>query len=182
MGRAARPRRQHDVAQPLAVLADGKVLIAYRGTKCCCNSLIGAWNVTGGHELETMGLLRADTWDGPFVRDGVKIFGEGTDNEDPYLWTSPRGVHMLMHSQDNAHHNHERRGAYAYSPDGVTWRLSSEEAWPTHLAYDDCGADAVVKRQRPSLALDATTGRPTPPPVAPAKTEPTLATPQAARR
>ena len=100
----------------LAILADGKVLIAYRGTKCCCNSLIGAWNVTGGHELETMGLLRADTWDGPFVRDGVKIFGEGTDNEDPYLWTSPRGVHMLMHSQDNAHHNHERRGAYASAP------------------------------------------------------------------
>ena len=98
-----------------AVLADGSTIVAYRGTKCCCDELIGAWSNTGEHELETVGLLRAPSWDGPYTRDGVPLFGEGSDNEDPFLWTSTRGVHMLMHSQDNSHHNHERRGAYAVS-------------------------------------------------------------------
>merc|ERR1719232_2247890 len=39
--------------------------------------------------------------------------------------------------------------------------LSHDEAWPTFLYYDDCGADAIVKRQRPSLVFDPETGEPT---------------------
>ena len=36
-----------------------------------------------------------------------------------------RGVHMLTHSQDNSHHNHDKRGGYAFSPDGGrSWKLS----------------------------------------------------------
>ena len=76
------------------------------------------------------------------------------------MWTSARGVHMLMHSQDNAHFNHEHRGAYAFSADaGVSWNFSAREAWPTHLALDDCSSTKLAKRQRPSLAFDDA-GRP----------------------
>ena len=69
---------------------------------------------------------RADSWDGEYVRSGVQILGELTDNEDMFLWRDDRGgVHMLTHSQDNSHHNHERRGGYAFSPDnGLSWKLS----------------------------------------------------------
>lgn len=119
---------------------------------------------TGEHEVETAGLLYASSWEGPFTRVGVKIFEEGSDNEDMHMWRdSNGGVHMLMHSQKNDHHNHERRGAHAYSPDGDpgNWKLSHDEAWPTHLSYDDCGADAIVKRQRPGLIFDHETGEPT---------------------
>lgn len=146
------------------VLPSGEMIVAYRGTKCCCDGLIGAWSNTGEHELETVGLLRAPAWDGPYTRDAVPIFGSGTDNEDPFLWTSERGVHMLMHSQDNSHHNHERRGAYAFSPDGGphSWRLSPVEAWDSDgLHFDNCSSRVVVKRQRPSLAFDPHSGRPT---------------------
>ena len=147
----------------LAVLASGTVLVGYRGTRCCCNALVGAWSVTGEHEHETAGMLQATSWEGPFSRTGVKIFGDGADVEDMWMWTSDRGVHMLMHSQDNSHYNHEARGAYAFSPDsdGADWRLSPTEAWPTHLSFDDCSSTALVKRQRPSLTFHATTGRPT---------------------
>jgi len=146
-----------------AVMENGGVYIGYRGTKCCCDNFIGAWGSTGEHELETAGLLYASSWEGPFNRVGVKIFEKGSDVEDMYLWRdSNGGVHMLMHSQNNDHNNHERRGAHAYSPDGQpeNWKLSHDEAWPTFLYYDDCGADAIVKRQRPSLVFDHVTGEP----------------------
>ena len=54
--------------------------------------------------------------------------GELTDNEDMFLWQDGRGVHMLTHSHDNSHLNHERRGGYAFSPDGGrSWKLSKVE-------------------------------------------------------
>ena len=87
-----------------AVLPDGTTIIAYRGTPCCCDEHIGAWGSAGEHVFQTVALLRASSWEGPYARDGVKIFGESSDNEDVYLWTSARGVHALMHSQDNSHH------------------------------------------------------------------------------
>jgi len=147
-----------------AVMETGDIYIGYRGTKCCCDNFIGAWGETGEHEVETAGMLHASSWEGPFERVGTKIFEAGSDNEDMYMWRdSNSGVHMLMHSQRNDHHNHERRGAHAYSPDGQpdNWKLSHDEAWPTFLYYDDCGADAIVKRQRPSLVFDPETGEPT---------------------
>jgi len=145
------------------ILADGTVYVGYRGTKCCCDDIIGAWGNAGEHEYETAGLLHAESWDGTFERAGVKIFGENTDNEDMYMWTSSKGVHMLMHSQNNDHFNHDRRGAYAFSPDGKpdNWRLSTEEAWQTHLPYDTCESDFIMKRQRPSLVFDPDTDKPT---------------------
>ena len=70
---------------------------------------------------------------------------------------------MLMHSQLDGHNNRKRRGAYAFSPDGLpeSWRLSPEEAWTTYVAYDNCSVSAITKRQRPSLVFDDTTGVPT---------------------
>ena len=69
--------------------------------------------------------LRADRWDGEYVRSGEQILGELTDNEDMFMWQDARGVHMLTHSQDNSHHNHDKRGGYAFSPDGGrSWKLS----------------------------------------------------------
>jgi len=147
-----------------AIMESGDIYIGYRGTKCCCDNFIGAWGSAGEHEVETAGLLHASSWEGPFERVGVKIFEEGSDVEDMYMWRdSNNGVHMLMHSQKNDHHNHERRGAHAFSPDGQpdNWKLSHDEVWPTFLSYDDCGADAIVKRQRPSLVFDHETGEPT---------------------
>lgn len=80
-----------------------------------------------------------------------------TDNEDMFFWKDSRGVHMLAHSQDNSRHNHDRRGAYAFSPDrnAANWRLSkNNEAWgEDFLVFDDCSATPIAKRQRPSLVF-----------------------------
>ena len=54
---------------------------------------MGAWAADGAHEYETVGLLRAARWNSTFSRDGVSIFGAGSDNEDLHLWVDGRGVH-----------------------------------------------------------------------------------------
>ncbi len=137
-------------------LTDGRVIVGYRGTPC----QLPVWPEYA-HEIASM--LVCESWQGPCVRSGVKIFGDPSNNEDMYLWSSSRGIHMLMHSQLDDHNNHKRRGAYAFSPDGLphTWVLSSEEAWTTYLAYDNCSVSTITKRQRPSLAFDPVTGAPT---------------------
>merc|ERR1712183_1147074 len=112
-----------------------------------------------------IGLLHADSWEGPFERLGVKLFEDESDNEDPYMWYDSKtgGVHMIMHSQNNSHYNHERRGSHAYSPPNgmpFNWKLSSAETWDTFLYFDNCSSESIVKRQRPSLIFDPETGNP----------------------
>ena len=49
-----------------------------------------------GSHLESVGLLVAPQWNGSYARVGVPIF---VDNEDLFMWLTPRGTHMVMHSQ-----------------------------------------------------------------------------------
>ena len=50
----------------LVILEDGSVLVGYRGTKCCCDELIGTWGMCGEHEYESASYLR-------FVIIAIKI-------------------------------------------------------------------------------------------------------------
>jgi len=147
----------------LLILDEGSVLIGYRGTKCCCDEIIGTWGICGEHEYETASYLKAESWDGTYVRSGVPMFEGLTDNEDMFLWKDARGVHMLSHSHDDSHHNHQRRGGYAFSPDdGLTWKLSKDfEAWiEDYLVFDDCSGNNIVKRQRPTIVFNPENGLP----------------------
>ena len=84
----SRPRSRLDLpASP------PQALVAYRGTRCVLDGPVGAWAADGAHEYETVGLLRAARWNSTFSRDGVSIFGAGSDNEDLHLWVDGRGVH-----------------------------------------------------------------------------------------
>lgn len=58
----------------LVILDDGRALLGYRGTQCCCDNLIGTWNVAGNHSYETASFLVADNWKGPYTRSGAPIF------------------------------------------------------------------------------------------------------------
>ena len=145
-----------EMADPsFVVLEDNTTVIAYRGTQCI-------WRDTDVFQ-EVMGLLVAPHWTGPFRRLGVKIFGEHPDAEDPYLWRSRRGVHMLMHNMNTDHGllHKKRRGAYAFSPDGIgNWSFTETEAWENALTFDDCAGYDAMKRQRASLVFDVATGAP----------------------
>lgn len=148
----------------LAVLGDGTSYIAYRGTRCAvADALIGAWGDTGEHEVETAGMLRAQRWDGPYDRIGPPIFPPGTDSAGMYLWASPLGLHILFHSQNNTRFNHNRRGGFAFSAGlgAPHFSVSTDDAWDTHLTFDDCQSSPLAKRQQPSLLFHPKTKKPT---------------------
>lgn len=79
------------------------------------------------------------------------------------MWRTAAGIHMLTHSmlKDRGLAHKKKRGGYAFSPDGVSWDLSTEEAWDVHLSFDDCGGQHLGKRQRGGLVFDVNTGQPT---------------------
>ena len=81
------------IADPSAsIAANGSLLVVFR-TKYGC----------GGMPLERIGLLKAPHWTGPVSRvttdATAPLFGLLVSNEDPYIWHSTRGVHMLLHTQ-----------------------------------------------------------------------------------
>ena len=92
----------------------------------------------GYQTREHIGLWRADNgWDGEWeIVSPEPLYGWGggsvhhcsdadgcPSHEDPHLWFSPRGVHLLTHNQNNKL-VHSTRGAYGWSLDGLTWWVS----------------------------------------------------------
>lgn len=101
-------------------------------------------------------------------RTGHQIFGTNVESDsldDMFLWKSARGFHMIANSRSKDHGENKSRFVYGFSPDGNSenWHLSEEDAviYGGLLEFDDCSIEKVAKRERPSLAFDRTTGKPT---------------------
>ena len=151
-----------DVKDPsFAIHANGTTVIAYRAV--CCDPC--------GDHTERIGLLVADSWEGPYTRIGEPIFD---DSEDLFMWITERGTHMIFHSQNTDHgtirgegstygaDHKKKRGGYAFSADGVVrWSKSDWELFPAEIAWDDGTTQFLLKQQRPSLVFDPFTSRPT---------------------
>jgi hypothetical protein len=125
------------------------------------------WNCAG-EPLERIGLLHSAHWAAPLSLTHVTtdasapLFGFNVSNEDPFLWRSSRGVHMLLHAQGGATEkpwpDKKTRGAVAFCPgDGRNvsgWTLSSSEAWTAEVCWANGSTSAALRRQRPSLVRD----------------------------
>ena len=86
-------------------------------------------------------------------------------HEDPHLWFSRRGWHLLTHDQNNRN-LHGVRGAYAWSLDGHAWTLetplaANTSAWSSDIVWANSTVRALARRQRPSFVRDAETNQPT---------------------
>jgi len=132
---------------------DGALLVAYRTQYNCA-----------GQPLERVGLLHSPHWaTGPLTKlttdATAPLFGYLNSNEDPYLWRSARGVHMLLHTQGGADGrrwpDHETRGAVAFAPgDGTNisaWRVSPNPAWTANVSWSNGSSTGAMRRQRPAL-------------------------------
>ena len=119
-----------------SIAADGSLLVAYRTQFNCA-----------GQPLERVGLLHSPHWaTGPLTKlttdATAPLFGNLDSNEDPYLWRSARGVHMLLHTQGGANDkrwpDHSTRGAVAFAPGDATniseWRVSPNPAWTANVS------------------------------------------------
>lgn len=101
----------HTNPSPFFSPGDGAVYLAFNAGFC-----------SGG--LETIGLARAASYRGPYEQLPQSIL-RNPDNsthhcEDPFLWRSPRGWHLLVHNQQGP----QGESAYAVSTDFETWTLS----------------------------------------------------------
>ena len=137
-----------------SIATDGSLLVAFRTQWDCA-----------GEPLERIGLLHSPHWTEPLTKlttdATAPLFGSLDSNEDPFLWRSARGVHMLLHTQGGADGrswpDKKTRGAVAFAPgDGTNisaWRVSSNEAWTAEVLWGNGSATRAQRRQRPSMVF-----------------------------
>lgn len=125
-----------------AVLPNGTVVLAFNAGYC-----------NGG--LETIGLATAPHWSGPYtLLDPAPVLGCDASphkSEDPFLWKSGRGWHLLVHNQQGP----EGVSAYAYSPDARNWTLSPNTPYTTRVDYADGTSETLGRCERPQLLFGA---------------------------
>eukprot|EP00038_Savillea_parva_P010427 m.190192 g.190192 ORF g.190192 m.190192 type:complete len:209 (+) comp17987_c0_seq1:312-938(+) len=120
-----------------------------------------------------IGLSTAPSWQGPYTAvpgpDGGPISSlqyPEEENEDPFLWRTPRGWHAILHS--NTWHNSQSEhfptaqwaGRYAYSIDGRVWKYSSVPPFTGTVKWINGSLSEFDRRERPFLLFDEK-GRPT---------------------
>ena len=117
---------------------------------------------------EKIGIATAPHWSGPYTfRTEEPVFGwtvpddwpaslvtpgQVMSNEDPFIWRTERGYHMLTHCQLQPQSG--SRGAYGYSEDGLSWTLLPDFMWETNMTWSDGSVSYFVRRQAPGLYLD----------------------------
>jgi len=152
-----------DNPAPLIDAARGNVTVLYRTD-------IGV-GVGASPMASLIGIATAPSWRGPYSLAG-DMGGSLTnaqypfdENEDPFLWQTPRGFHALFHSNtwgDSRHTVHpvaQYAGRLAFSADGVRWRYSEVPPYNGTIRWAN-GTESVFSRvERPVLLF--ADGRPT---------------------
>ena len=146
----------------VAFAPNGTVVMALRAIQCQKPStpLKGT--------KEKIAIATAPHWSGPYtIRSKEPVFGwmvpddwppsvvtpgQVMSNEDPFIWRTSRGYHMLVHCQLEPFHT--TRGAYGYSKDGLKWTLLPDYSWETNMTWADGSVSYFVRRQAPGLYLD----------------------------
>jgi len=130
-----------DTTNPSAFpLKNGTVVLMYRGCETGCSG------------TEQLGIARADSWKGPFVRNPKPIFENA--NEDPFIWQDGRNNwHLLMHSlESDGGFGGPKIGRHAYSRDGLYWTFGSRTlAYNTTVNFTDGKSRTYLRRERPQV-------------------------------
>eukprot|EP00051_Salpingoeca_urceolata_P010074 m.122744 g.122744 ORF g.122744 m.122744 type:complete len:407 (-) comp16574_c0_seq2:462-1682(-) len=109
-----------------------------------------------GKGWELVGIATADSFQGPYVlNSGEPVTPEAWwcvagQDEDPFLWRSHRGWHVLMHGMCptgvlQAH--------YAFSTDAIHWTTSPRETYPYLVQTTSGKAETFARVERPQLVF-----------------------------
>ena len=113
------------------------------------------------NNLETIGIAYADHWSGPYrllAKNAVLRNPDGSPHhcEDPHLWQSERGFHLLTHNQQGP----QGVASYGFSLDGRDWTLSPTTPYDCTLNYTDGStAQASGCGNRPQIVFSESTAR-----------------------
>ena len=148
---------------PSVVFApNGSVIMAYRASQC--ETPLNQSENT----FEKIAIATALHWSGPYkVVSKEPVFGwnappdwdpdlvhpgQAMKNEDPFIWRTHRGYHMLTHCQLMP--SYSNRGAYGFSRDALNWTLLPDYAWDRDMTWADGSVSYFLRRQAPDLYLD----------------------------
>lgn len=105
--------------------------------------------------LETIGLAISDAWNGSYrllTPDAILRNTDGSIHrcEDPHLWKTARGWHLLVHNMEGP----QGVAAYAYSQDAISWTLSPHTPYNcTIVRPNGSTADAKGSGNRPQIVF-----------------------------
>ena len=128
---------------------DGSVYLAFQAGPC--DNQYHGWALVG--------LAKADSWRGPFTLvspDPVTPHNysaihpacvAGVD-EDPFLWRSARGFHIITHGMCPSG---VRQAHYKFSVDGITWVTSPVQTYHYTVKYTDLSVHVFARVERPQL-------------------------------
>lgn len=111
------------------------------------------------------GLARAPHFLGPYerVNEGQKIVIGGAEDErveDPYIWRANGRYHMVAKVFSERLTGENESGFYAYSQDGIRWRVPDEAtAYSREVTFADGSQREQTKLERPQVLVQD--GRPT---------------------
>ena len=129
---------------------DGSVYLAFQASPCDQDS---------PHYWALVGVAYAPSWDSPFSLvspDPVTphnyskyhpICVAGVD-EDPFLWRSDRGFHILTHGMCPSG---VRQAHYKYSEDGISWHTSPRQTYHYTVQYTDNSHHTFARVERPQI-------------------------------
>ena len=110
------------------VMANGTIVMAFNAGYC-------------NNHLETIGLAVSDGgWAGPWrllVKNSILKNPDGSAHkcEDPFVWQSKRGWHLIVHNQEGNVGNSE--SAYAFSEDGHAWTMAKTAPYDCTISFTD---------------------------------------------
>ena len=126
-------------------LPNGSIVLAFNAGYC-------------NGELETIGTaISHGGWAGPWhllSRNAILHNEDGSPHkcEDPFIWRSKRGWHLLVHNQQGP----QKESAYAHSLDGLTWELAAKAPYDCTVRFTDGSAvEASGCGNRPQITFDA---------------------------
>ena len=116
------------------------------------------------HNWEMIGMATAANFSGPFAYTSPKPitpeqwYCVAGQDEDPFLWKSSRGYHIITHGMCPAG---IFQAHYKFSRDGVTWYTSPRQTYEYKVYFEDNSFLMLPRVERPQLLFarhNSTTG------------------------
>jgi len=106
------------------------------------------WAVSPTKNHKNNWVMIADSWRGPY-RNVTQSFDDAVETgEDPHVFKTKRGFHMLNHNTGAA------SSGLSFSADGVTWTKGHEvNAFDGTLHWSDGSVTTLCRRQRPYVVF-----------------------------
>lgn len=114
------------------------------------------WPDVGG---ALVGIAKGTSLAGPFTymtADPVTpqpLWCIGGRDEDPFLWRSPRGFHIITHGMCPTGY---LQAHYKFSLDGVSWHTSPKQTYQYSVQFDDGHKSFYPRVERPQLIFGKT--------------------------